>query len=105
MLNTPPLPVDARQWRRWARPPGAGLALALCEAARAGDAPLVAVMQIGHVRMAVLESLMGVRMRVRFAAVPCKVVCVLMVHIVAVAVLVQQFFVQLLLERLGPPLS
>ena len=44
MLNTPPLPVDARQWRRWVRPPGAGLALALCEAARAGDAPLVAVM-------------------------------------------------------------
>ena len=43
MLNAPPLPADARQWRRWVRPPGAGLALALCEAARAADAPLVVV--------------------------------------------------------------
>jgi len=43
LLATPPLPIDARQWRRWVLPPGAGLALALCEAARASDAPLVAI--------------------------------------------------------------
>ncbi|WP_297925218.1 CarD family transcriptional regulator, partial [Metallibacterium sp.] len=43
LLTTPPLPADARQWRRWVRPPGAGLALALCEAARGSDAPLVAI--------------------------------------------------------------
>ncbi len=43
LLTTPPLPADARQWRRWVQPPGAGLALALCEAARGSDAPLVAI--------------------------------------------------------------
>ncbi len=43
MLAIPPLPVDERQWRRWVRPPGAGLALALCAAATAADAPLVMV--------------------------------------------------------------